>query len=534
MALDPRTPVVVGAGQVTNRPDRSTGADLTARPEPSELMVRAVLAAAEDSTGTSPGTPGGAGHALLRAVDSLRVIEPLTWHYTNPAALVAGELGIAPRELAVSTTGGTAPLTVLHRTALDIGRGRLDAAVIVGAECGHTRAAARRHPDRPVLPWTVEGTGATPPDTVLGSNRGGTTEAEEASGLDRPGHVFPLFENALRAARHRPLDEHRRLLAARWARFAAEAAANPYAWLRNSPSAEEIATPSPDNRMIAYPYTKLLTADHQVDQGAALLVCSLAAAERAGIDRDRWIFPLAGAEASDHWYLSHRADFTSSPAVRFCGRSALDLARLGIDDVGHLDLYSSSPCTVEIAAVELGLRPRPGEGDGGRALTVTGGLTFAGGPGSNYATHAVATMVRRLRSEPGATGLVTGVGWYLSAHAVSLFGSAPPDPDVAAPGAGTTVEAAAGFAVADPQAAVAALPQQVPDSTAGGEVTVETYSVSYDRDGVPERGVAACLTPEGRRAWGHIDDPDQLAMLVSEEGCGRLGRLNADGRVDLR
>jgi acetyl-CoA C-acetyltransferase len=96
------------------------------------------------------------------------------------------------------------------------------------------------------------------------------------------------------------------------------------------------------------------------------------------------------------------------------------------------------------------------------------------------------------------------------------------------------VEEAAGFARADPQAAVGALPQCSPDADAGGEVTVETYSVAYERGGAPERAVVACRTPDGRRAWANVTDPDQLAMLVSEEGCGRLGTLRADGEVDLR
>ena len=71
--------------------------------------------------------------------------------------------------------------------------------------------------------------------------------------------------------------------------------------------------------MIAYPYTKLLTANMQVDQGAALIMCSVAAAQSAGIARDRWVFPLSGADADDHWFLSHRADFHSSPAIRLAG-----------------------------------------------------------------------------------------------------------------------------------------------------------------------------------------------------------------------
>ena len=136
--------------------------------------------------------------------------------------------------------------------------------------------------------------------------------------------------------------------------------------------------------------------------------------QSAGIPRERWVFPLAGADADDHWFLSHRLDFHSSPAIRLAGGSALSLAGAGIDDVAHLDLYSCFPSAVEIAAAELGLA----DDDPSRPLTVTGGLTFGGGPGNNYGTHAVASMIDALRADPGSLGLVTGVGWYLTKHSI--------------------------------------------------------------------------------------------------------------------
>jgi acetyl-CoA C-acetyltransferase len=200
--------------------------------------------------------------------------------------------------------------------------------------------------------------------------------------------------------------------------------------------------------------------------------------------------------------------------------------------VAHLDLYSCFPAAVEIAAEELGLP----DDDPSRPLTVTGGLTFGGGPGNNYGTHAVATMVSALRADPGSLGLVTGLGWYVTTHSVGIYGTEPRS-GTADVGSrlpeGTGVEEAAGFAWAGPQAAVSALPQCVPDADAEGEVTVETYSVAYGRTGSPERAVVACRTPEGRRAWANVDHPDQLDLLVTEEGCGRLGTLRPGGLVDL-
>ena len=532
MTIDPSTPVVVGVGQVTNRPHTEGEGSLADRPEPLGLMLDAVVAAVEDCDGARPGGAAPAGRALLGRTASLRVANPLSWHYIDPGALLAEELGIEPEQVLVTTTGGNNPQALVHATALAIGRGELDVAVLAGADCYYTQAAARRHPDRPLLPWTVQPADTGVP-TFFGSDRRGTTRSEEERGLDLPIHVFPLFENALRAESGRTLPEHVAHIGQLWSRFSEVASHNPYAWLREPRTSEEITTVTEANRMIAYPYTKLLTANLQVDQGAAAILCSAAAAEAAGVPRDRWVFPLAGADAEDHWFLSHRADFHSSPAIRLAGASALTLAGTTADALDHVDLYSCFPAAVEIAATELGLP----EDDPARPLTVTGGMTFAGGPGNDYGTHSLAAMVGVLRANPGGIGLTTGLGWYLSKHSIGVYGTAPNttgDVDADLLPEGAVVESAAGFARADPQAAVGSLPQCSPDADARGEVTVETYSVEFGRPGSPERAVVACRTLEGRRAWARVTDPDQLAVLVTEEGCGRLGTLRADGEVDLR
>ena len=174
--------------------------------------------------------------------------------------------------------------------------------------------------------------------------------------------------------------------------------------------------------MVSFPYPKLMNANDRVDQGAALILCSLGAARDAGVPSDRLVFPVSGTDAHDHWFLSDRENLRSSPAIGIAGRRALSLAGLGVDDVAHVDLYSCFPCAVQIAAHELGLALD----DPGRSLTVTGGLGFAGGPGNNYVSHSIASMAERLRADPGSTGLVTGLGWYSTKHAVGVWSTTPP------------------------------------------------------------------------------------------------------------
>jgi acetyl-CoA C-acetyltransferase len=176
---------------------------------------------------------------------------------------------------------------------------------------------------------------------------------------------------------------------------------------------------TPDNRLITEPYTKNMCAMFAVDQGAAVIVTSLAAARRAGVAEGA-VFCWSGSECTDVWFPAARPDPGTSPAMSASTGAALDAAAVGVDDLSAFDLYSCFPCAVEIAAEGLGLTAHDKRG-----LTVTGGLPYFGGPGNNYSLHAIASMVTRLR-ESGGTGLVTALGWYLTKHAAGVYGSTPP------------------------------------------------------------------------------------------------------------
>jgi acetyl-CoA C-acetyltransferase len=513
MAIDPRTPVLVGVGQVTSRPDPAC--ELEDRPVPLDLMVGALRAAAEDCTGAANGDSGGAGTRLLERADSVRVVRSLDWHPTNPAQAVAQRLGVEPRETVLTAIGGNTPQALLHDAARAIAQGELDVVAVTGAECGYTRARVRRHPDRPRLPWIgVEADDAVAP-RPFGADRAPATEVELQHGVALPIHAYPLIENALRVSQGWTRTAHRARVGTLWSRFSEVAAGNPYAWITAASTADELVTPTPANRMVSFPYTKLLTANIQVDQGAAYLCCSVEAARAAGIPSDRWVFPLAGAEANDHWFLSERAELGASPAIRLAGRTAMQLADVGLDDLAFVDLYSCFPCIVQIAAAELGLDiAGPIE-----RLTLTGGLTFAGGPGNNYTSHGIASLVPRLRAQPDAVGMTTGNGWYATKHAIGLYSGRPP--------------AGPGFRSENVQPEVDALPTATWVPEAGGDVSLETFTVTYDRDGSAERAIVVSRTPADERVWANSEDPDILEALVGSEVLPTAGRI-VDGRFELR
>ncbi len=184
-----------------------------------------------------------------------------------------------------------------------------------------------------------------------------TAPGEQARGLLMPVQVYPLFEQAHRVRLGRDLDEHLVAMSELWAGFSEVAATNPHAWIQQAYTAEEIRTPTPDNRMIGFPYTKRMNSNNAVEQGAGVILCSAERAESLGVPRDRWVFPHSGTDAHDHYYVTERDDLGSSPAIRLAGRAAFELAGVGVDDLAHVDLYSCFPSAVEIAAD--GARARP-------------------------------------------------------------------------------------------------------------------------------------------------------------------------------
>jgi acetyl-CoA C-acetyltransferase len=325
--------------------------------------------------------------------------------------------------------------------------------------------------------------------------------------------VYPMFETAWRAANGWGIDEHRERMGALWARFSKVAASNPNAWIQQEFTAEQIVTPSVDNRMVGFPYTKMLNSNNAVEQSAALLVCSVERARALGVPSERWVFIHAGTDAHDTAHVSNRRDLHSSPAIRTAGRRVFQLAGIDSDDIAHIDIYSCFPSAVEIAAHELGLGS--GIGDD-RPLTVTGGLSFAGGPWSNYVSHSIATMVDRLRDHPGDLGLCSANGGFLTKHAFGIYSTSP---------------SRAPFRHENPQAEIDAAESVEVAGTAEGPVRIEAYTVMHDRNGAPESGFAAVRLRDGRRAWGRVTDAATMAVMCTDEMVGREAELSAAGEL---
>lgn len=490
VVLAPTTPVLIGVGQVVERSPDASYAD------PAQLAVAALRAAAADA---------GAGDRLLRAADAVFAVAPTSWQYRDLGALVAAAVGAGPVDTVQSSPfGGDGGQLVLNEAAAAIAAGDYELVLVTGAEAGATQAAAQRAGID--LDWPTKDSAVAPTRTV-GIDKPANNAAEAAVGLQAPINMYALLESANRHRLGRTLAEHAVAVAELWARLSAVAAGNRYAWQRREFSAAEIATVTDANRMVSAPYTKLECANLAVDMASGIIVASAAAAEAAGVPQDKWVFLHAGASGTDEWFVSERAELAASPAIRALGAAVLDHAGITADELAHVDLYACFPVAVQIAARELGL---PVD-DPKRPLSVTGGLSFGGGPGNNYGGHAVASLVQRLRAEPESFGLATSLGWYLTKHALGVYSATPPR---------------RAYRHLTP---VIEYPPARPARTGyTGEAVVEAYTLPYGRDGHPEAAIVSALTPAGERVLLRCTDSGVLGTLAEDDWLGLPVTVDGD------
>lgn len=475
--VDPRTPVIVGVGQIN---DREYGC------EPVDLMTRCVEAALADT---------GIAAAVRPSIGDVRVVWGV-WPYADPGRLVAERIGVPASRTTMTTTGGNQLYDLVIDTAARIRSGEMDTAVICAAESLRTRRSDRaRGTTTSYLP---EHEGAAP-DEVLGKERDMFAEVENEIGVNVVARFYAMAETALRHRLREDLDEHRMRIAELWSQASHVAAENPDAWSRDPLDATTIATESASNRPVASPYPKLMTSNLNVDQGGAVVMCSAAAAEAAGVPADRWVFPWSGVAVADEWHATNRWAFDESPGMRVSGTRTLELAGIGHDDCALIDLYSCFPVAVQLAQRELGIDPT-------RQFTITGGLTFAAGPLNCYCILPLTRAVRLLRESPGDRALLTGNGGVFTKHSALVLSGEP---------------SAEGFRTTDAQVEVDALPSRPSPTAPVATATLETYTVTFDRDMQPDRAVLACLDGAGSRHWAESTDTDTMAELLTEDCCER-------------
>jgi acetyl-CoA C-acetyltransferase len=501
------TPVLIGVGQVTDK-----GRPLDERPGQVGLMQWAAERAFAD-----------AGLDVSKAVDldAIMVVKAFRESTPNSPASLALRLGASKAETGLMPDGGNGPQYLVNRYAEAIAQGKSRFVLLAGAEAKDSVRQYKKQ-DREI-DW-VEAPDSEP--NMIAEPLKMASGYERAHGVWAPAHVYPLFENAYRHSLGRSIDDHQMAMGRLFAHLSEVATEVPGAWFPIRRTAEEIATATPDNRMIGWPYTKLMNAFNHVDQSAAILMTSVAEARAMGVPEQKWVYLHGCADANEPIMASERGNYHECPAIRVMGQKALGMASIRQDGVNYFDLYSCFPSAVAIARDELGIP----EGDP-RQLSVTGGLPYHGGAGNNFVMNSIACMVEKVRATPGSKGMVTANGGFLTKHSAGIYST---DPSPAHDGNGWARENPAIY-----QAELDALPTPPVIKTAEGEAVVETYTVIFDRDGSPRAGFIMGRLGDGademapRFIANAGDDVDLLKRMTEEDFIGRKGTVANIDRINI-
>ncbi|KAL1865406.1 hypothetical protein Plec18167_009453 [Paecilomyces lecythidis] len=509
MASTHKVPVIIGIGDTTNRSTRIEDAK-----EPMQLMIEAIHAAIRD-TGLSPARQT----ELQNHIESVKVVSTWSWPYEDLPGLIGAKLGTALKQKELSPHGGHSPALMLHKACADIADGSYDIAVVTGGESLGSLVSFHREGIKDPQGWTArpQGQESLMEQMITGTFRAKTVGTKH--GVSQPIHVYPMYENGLRAQRKQTYQENSIESAKLYAAFSEIASRNHAAWNYGKPptSAEAILNAEGKNRMICTPYPLLMNAFNNVNMASACLLTSTDVAEKLGIPKDLWVYPTGGAgfgESEEFWL---RPTYHTCPSIEKAIDTALQLAGLGKDQIDVLDIYSCFPIVPKLACEHMGISVT----EPNKPISLLGGLTSFGGAGNNYSGNALVEMVRELRQGNKQNGLVLANGGFMTHEHAIVLSSIPPRQF------GFPLDQAHHDAVGK---------EDIPfQQRAEGEAVIETYTVEFDRKGRPSRGhVVGRLLKDQHRFIANHGDESTLAQLASTtvEPIGRKGRVSVsqDGR----
>lgn len=492
--LPDNTPILVGIGACQQRCDHPAQGL-----EASKLMAAAVRKAAADA----------GSEQLLIAADAILVPKG-SWHYSNPSRLIANAID-AKHARTLLADISILQQSLINRACNDILAGHQHIVIVAGGDCKHRELQAKLQ--RIAIRDTEQPDDT--PDITLTPDAELWAESEWKAGLMMPVSYYTVMESALRKHQGLRIEQHRGEIASLWKNCSEIAVNTTAAWDRTRHSHTDIRDSSPSNRMIAFPYTKLHNSQWHVNQAAGLIFCSIGKARELGISERRWVYPLSGTESNHGTVMSARAQLHRSPAVRLAAERALALANSRIEDIDFIDFYSCFQVAVRIQALELGL---PLVGD----YSLTGGMTFGGGPLNNYSFQALVTAAEKLREHPQARAYISSISGMLTKYGAGIWsGSAPSRPFCFADVSAEVASADAGLALLE---------------NAEGIAKIVSYTINFGKNAqgaeAPQRAIAVCDIGT-HRAVGFSEEVDVIQRMMQEEFCGREIELCKAGRFHL-
>ena len=495
MSKDRSCPIIIGVAQYTQPKDISQPLD------PLNLMVKTCQKAFADTR----------NEEIKNIIDTLYMVNINSWSYKDAPSELSNILGINPAQKVYLHDGGDSPQMLVNRGAKAIASGKSKFILMTGGEAAYSVYRERKKKIR--LNWPRKKT----PKYMEKNSQPYTSGFENKYGMIYPSCTYAMFETAVRAASGRSLEQQREYMGKLFEHYSKKASKNPYAWSQKFYTADEITIPSSKNRNIMYPYTKRMCSNIFVDQSASLIMTNEKLAEELAINPKRWIYPMGGADLKNILSIISRPKLYDSPAAREGSRIALNQAGLTLEDIDIFDIYSCFPSMVQIIMNEIGL-----SADDPRDLTITGGLPYFGGPLNNYCMHAIIDSVNLIRKNPSKKIMVVANGGYNTKQSFGIYGTQPPvipwdernDAEI--------------------QQSIFSKSLPDPIEEADNQITIEAYTIYYDRKGLPKRVIVCGHLENGRRTLALIEGKTELLeKLEKQELVGKVFPVHHDSGEGL-
>ena len=363
------------------------------------LMDQAVKEALSDSGNKS----------IKDQIDEIRIPKGF-WRYRDPGKWIAKNNDFKKIPTTHVAKIGVLQQNLINEACLKIENGEINAAIILGGEARYKQLRSIIEKKEYSETKLDEN-----PDFYIKAKEDlyGDEELKELGAM-AVGY-YASMETAIRKNDDETIEEHQNNIASMYEEFSKVASNNEDAWLDHPYSREEILVISKKNKMLAYPYNKLHCTSWNVNQSAALIICSEELANKLEIDNNKRVYPISSSENNHMIAIQQRPKLYESLGMIYAAKSINKMMKNLDIRLDAYDLYSCFPAAVKMFSKSLELGSEIPK-------TITGSMPYAGGPLNSFVIHSTVKMIQKIRALEVRHGLVTGVSGMMTKQSFCVWG----------------------------------------------------------------------------------------------------------------
>ena len=332
------------------------------------------------------------------------------WRYRDPGKWIAKNNDFQGIPTTYVTKIGVLQQNLINEACLKIENGEINASIILGGEARYKQLRSVIEKKEYFETKLDEN-----PDFYIKAKEDlyGDGELEELGAM-AVGY-YATMETALRKNDNENIEEHQNNIASMYEEFSKVASNNEDAWLDHPYSKKEILETSKKNKMLAYPYNKLHCTSWNVNQSAALIICSEELANKLEINNKKRVYPISSSENNHMIAIQQRPKLYESLGMIYAAKSINRMMEQLDIRLDAYDLYSCFPAAVKMFSKSLELGSEIPK-------TITGSMPYAGGPLNSFVIHSTVKMIQKIRALEVRHGLVTGVSGMMTKQSFCVWG----------------------------------------------------------------------------------------------------------------